>query len=194
MSFRLFPRFVALGLCLALLGLPVYAGSTKPRANYEQAAKFSFKALSPVSYSTQVIPGWVGTTDTFWYAYRTSKGTRFWLVDPVKKTREPLFDHEKAASQLAELSRKPVEANALPFTRGQISPDGKTFTFVVTGMLYSLDRPTGKLTSKGKPPAGPRLPGRVASGDGERKGRRRNCCRRWRTGPRGRRPRARGRG
>src|SRR5438309_845266 len=109
---------------LALLALlatlaPARADRQAPaRANYKQALKYSAANLAPLTYSSTVMPGWIGKTDSFWYAYRTSKGTAYWQVDPGQKTKKPLFDHEKLASQLAELSRKPVEATQLSLSRG----------------------------------------------------------------------------
>src|SRR5215470_17216641 len=101
-----------------------------PRVGYKQALRFSAANLAPLTYSTSVTPGWVGKTDAFWYSYRTSKGTAFWRVDPARKLRTPLFDHEKLAGLLAEASRKPAEAANMPLDRGRISDDGGKFTFV----------------------------------------------------------------
>src|SRR5260370_36238508 len=113
----------ALALVQLLVALvPVRAESTpraEPRANYRQAVKYSAANLAPLSYSTAVIPQWIGKSDSFWYDYRTSKGTAYWRVDPVRKTKAALVDREKLGSQLAELSRKAVDATLLPITRPQ---------------------------------------------------------------------------
>src|SRR5947209_12644766 len=83
---------------LALLALltaltPARAERTPPaRTNYKQALKYSAANLTPLSYSTNVVPGWIGKSDSFWYAYRTSKGTRYWRVDPGQKSKKLLFD------------------------------------------------------------------------------------------------------
>ncbi len=126
-----------------------------PRANYKQALKYGKTNLDPLSYSTVVTPGWIGKTDTFWYSYRTSKGNSFWRVDPAKKSKTPLFDRDKLAAQLAELSRKPAEAINLPLAHGQVNEDGSTFSFVFSEMRYEYDLKAEKLVSKGKAPEGP---------------------------------------
>jgi dipeptidyl aminopeptidase/acylaminoacyl peptidase len=123
------------------------------KANYKLAKKFGKASLAPLTYSEQVTPSWIGKTDVFWYSYRTSAGTRFWKVDPAKKTKDPLFNHEKLGGLLAELSRKPVDANQLPLTRGQINSAGTKFSFVAMEMLYEYDLKDEKLVSKGKAPA-----------------------------------------
>jgi dipeptidyl aminopeptidase/acylaminoacyl peptidase len=126
-----------------------------PRVNYKQALKYSSANLAQRTYSTAVMPGWIGKTDSFWYSYKTSKGTAFYRVDPAKKTKTALFDAEKLGGQLAELSRKPVDSTALPITRGRVTDDGGKFSFVFAEMLYEYDLKAEKLASKGKAPAAP---------------------------------------
>src|SRR5262245_17200690 len=115
-----FRRTLLRGLqAVALLGLLVLlaparadltpAPGTTPKANYKLARKYAKKNLDPLTYSAAVTPGWIGKTDLFWYSYRTSKGTNYWLVDPTKKSKVSLFDKEKVGAQLAELSRKPID-------------------------------------------------------------------------------------
>lgn len=135
------------------------SGNRSPSINYPQASKYSSAALTSLTYSTTVNPSWIGKTDSFWYSYRTSRGTRYWLVDPEKKTKVPLFDHEKLASQLSELSRKPVEADQLQLVRGQMNAEGTRFRFVAGEMQYEYDLKSEKLSSRGKAPAAPRGPG-----------------------------------
>src|SRR5262245_15687799 len=168
-------RFVLRGLqVLAVLGVlaalaPVRAERTPPpRADYKQALKYSAKNLAPLTYSTTVIPGWVGKTDSFWYSYRTSAGVAYWLVDPVRKSKTPLFDREKLTGQLAEITRKPIDAT-LPITRGQVSDDGRKFSFVFADILYEYDLKAEKLVSTGKPPPPQRFPGGTP-GFGRRRG------------------------
>jgi dipeptidyl aminopeptidase/acylaminoacyl peptidase len=148
----------ALSILPLLLALaPVRAESKPPRANYRQAVKYSAANLAPLTYSTAVIPGWIGKTDSFWYAYRTSKGTAYWRVDPVRKTKAPLFDREKLGSQLSELSSRAVDSALLPITRAQVTADGRRFSFVFAGILYEYDLKAEKLVSRGKAPAAPRF-------------------------------------
>jgi dipeptidyl aminopeptidase/acylaminoacyl peptidase len=154
------------GLILLLVTVVPVWGQSPPRANYAQATRFSAAHLTPLSYSTTLVPGWIGKTDTFWYSYRTSKGTIWWKVDPARVSKTRLFDHEKLAAQLAELSRKPVDPALLPLTRGQVNTEGTTFTFVTDDMLYEYNLGKETLTSKGKAPAAPRLPGPGRGGRG----------------------------
>jgi dipeptidyl aminopeptidase/acylaminoacyl peptidase len=148
----------ALAVLPLLIALaPVRAETKAPRANFRLAAKYSAASLAPLTYSTAVQPAWIGKTDSFWYAYRTSQGAAYWRVDPARKTKTALFDREKLGSQLAEISRKAVDAKLLPITRPQVSADGGKFTFVFGETLYEYDLKTEKLASKGKAPPAPRF-------------------------------------
>jgi len=98
------------------------------QANYKQAFHFSPEFLRQFVYDTAVTPNWIGKTDTFWYAYRTSKGTNYWRVDCRQATKSPLFDAVKLATLLSEATQKPLDAAQLPLTRVSIDDDGTCAT------------------------------------------------------------------
>src|SRR4051794_4004710 len=81
------PRGLALLLFIPALALADNERPT-PKANYRQASKFSAANVTARSYSTGVVPSWIGKSDEFWYEYRTSKGATFWRVDAAKKTKK----------------------------------------------------------------------------------------------------------
>ena len=51
------------------------------------------------------------------------------------------------SAALAELSRKPVDADTLQLTRGRLSDDAARFSFVFSEMLYEYDLKNEKLVS-----------------------------------------------
>src|SRR3989442_303770 len=110
------PRGLALLLFIPALALADNERPT-PKANYRLATKFSAANVASRSYSTGLVPNWIGKSDEFWYEYRTSKGATFWRVDAAKKSKKPLFDRERLAEKLAELSRKPVDAETMQLKR-----------------------------------------------------------------------------
>ncbi|MFO0881654.1 MAG: prolyl oligopeptidase family serine peptidase [Gemmataceae bacterium] len=134
-------------------------GTPSASANFSLARKFSKENLAPFTYSTLVMPSWIGKSDRFWYAYRTSKGTQFYLVDPTKKDKRPLFDHDRLAAQLADQTRKPIEGHSLPISQGKVNDEGTIFSFVTDAIRYEYDLTTGKLTARGKAPPPPPAPG-----------------------------------
>ena len=61
--------------------------------NYDLAAQWTTQKVSRLVFDTSVTPRWLDTSDRFWYSYQTREGRKFYLVDPVKKSKLPLFDH-----------------------------------------------------------------------------------------------------
>ena len=66
-------------------------------------------------------PNWFESGDRFWYAYATSKGQRWMMVDTVKKSKAPLFDAADLAAQLTNIVRIPFDsAHLAPCRRTKI--------------------------------------------------------------------------
>jgi dipeptidyl-peptidase 4 len=63
--------------------------------NYDLAAQWTSQKVARLVFATSVTPRWLETGDRFWYSYQTREGRRFYLVDPLKKAKVPLFDHAK---------------------------------------------------------------------------------------------------
>ncbi|MCH8829051.1 MAG: hypothetical protein IID45_05685 [Planctomycetes bacterium] len=74
-------------------------------------------------------PNWIGKTDSFWYSYRTSRGTDYVRVDPVKRTKKPLFDHVKLAAQLSVMTKRPLDPNQLSLSRMSLDSAGLKMKF-----------------------------------------------------------------
>ena len=74
-------------------------------------------------------PLWLDTGDRFWYSFQTREGRRFYLVDPVKKSRTPLFDHAKMAAALTTITRIPYDAQNLPFSTVRFVKKDTAFEF-----------------------------------------------------------------
>jgi len=90
------------------------AGTAAKKANYELASRWTPAKVGRLVFDTAVTPHWLGTGGRFWYSYETSQGRRWYLVDPVAKTRKPLFDNAKMAAQLTRILLVPYDAQHLP--------------------------------------------------------------------------------
>jgi hypothetical protein len=86
-------------------GLPPQEQSAAP--NYDLAAQWTSDKVRKLVFDTSVTPRWLEASDRFWYAYQTREGRKFSLVDPVKRTKTPLFDHAKMAATLTSITRIP---------------------------------------------------------------------------------------
>jgi dipeptidyl aminopeptidase/acylaminoacyl peptidase len=125
---------VALTLCAAALSAPpigAQRAEIAPAPNYDLAAQWTSQKVSKLVFDTSVTPRWLESSDRFWYAYQTREGRRFTLVDPVKRTRTPLFDHAKMAAALTSITRIPYDAQHLPFATVRFVKNDTAFEFDV---------------------------------------------------------------
>ena len=143
--------------------MPVAAQERHPE--YLQAEKFTGSKLKNMLFSTKVDPHWFQKGNCFWFEYKTSEGTFWYVVDPVARTKKLLFDREKLAAQLTEIVQDPFEARQIPVRNLKAGEDGRTFTFEIVSsqdkksddkskkdkkekqvFYFSYDYPTQKLT------------------------------------------------
>ncbi|MDO5488177.1 MAG: DPP IV N-terminal domain-containing protein [Rikenellaceae bacterium] len=117
------------------------------------AERFTASKLANMLFSTSVDPHWFLSGEKFWYSYKTGEGTRWYVVDPASRKREPLFDHDKLAAQLSEIMHDPFIAAQLPITNLEVDKDGETFTFEVASSQDAKPKPLSKEDSlAGKKP------------------------------------------
>jgi hypothetical protein len=145
---------LALAALLVLLGPSPSQAEPQPvtKANYKLAFKYSPEALRPFVYSTSVRPNWIGKSDSFWYEFRTSKGTQYYRVNPAEGRKEPLFDRTRLATQLSELTKKAQDPLQLPLARLSINDEGTKIKFVAEEYQYEYDLKAEKLSKLGKAP------------------------------------------
>ncbi len=85
-----------------------------PTPNYRLASKFSPTNLGKLVHSTSVRPHWLKNGNRFWYQYKTTNGSNYYLVDADKRTKTKLFDNEKMARWLTQITKDPYDAQHLP--------------------------------------------------------------------------------
>src|SRR5690349_851023 len=98
----------ALTAAASLLSLVALSAGAqdKPKANWDLAEKFSAVNLRSRVYTSAVNPRWLGQSDSLCYDWKDHTGSTFFLVVPTTKTKRPLFDQVKLASQLSDLSHR----------------------------------------------------------------------------------------
>ena len=82
--------------------------------NYVLASQWTTAKINKVVFDLGVEPHWLETGDRFWYSYETRDGKRYLLVDPLKKTKTPLFDNARMAAMLTSATLVPMDAQHLP--------------------------------------------------------------------------------
>lgn len=159
--------FIAALLAGGLLGTSATLKAQERLPEYLQAEKFTQDKLRTMLFSTHVDPHWFQQGNCFWYEYKTSQGTFWYVVNPSARTKNLLFDREEMAARLTEIVQDPFEARQLPIRKLKAKEDGRTFTFQVTStrdakpkegdkkdkekgkkevFYFSYDYPTRKLT------------------------------------------------
>ncbi|MDQ3068453.1 MAG: S9 family peptidase [Acidobacteriota bacterium] len=84
--------------------------------NYDLASRWASAKVGKMMFSTAVSPQWLEHSDRFWYEFETPAGKKWWLVDPVKRARLPLWDNARVAAQLTAILRTPYDAQHLPIS------------------------------------------------------------------------------
>lgn len=131
---RLFASLACVSLLITAqekLVLDKTADSRVHKANYELAARWTPQKVAKMVFDTSVAPRWFETSDRFWYSHETSQGRKFFLADPAKKTKTPLFDHAKVAAQLTTLTRIPYDAQHLPIENARLVRQDAALQFEV---------------------------------------------------------------
>ncbi|HKA22670.1 MAG TPA: DPP IV N-terminal domain-containing protein [Blastocatellia bacterium] len=99
------------------------------KANYELASRWTTAKVNKLVFDTSVTPHWLESGERFWYSYETSQGKKWWMVDPAKKTKNPLFDNAKMAALLTNVTRIPYDAQHLPINTIKFIKNDTAFQF-----------------------------------------------------------------
>ncbi len=107
-------------------------GRQLPKPNYDLASRWTSAKVGKYIFSTSVAPRWLEFSDRFWYEYETPSGKKWWMVDPVKKAKTPLWDNAKMAAQLTRILRTPYDAQHLPIGTIRFIDNDTKIRFSVT--------------------------------------------------------------
>ena len=110
----------------------ILSAQQSPIPNYRQAVKYSPKKMANLVHSTSVYPNWLKKGNKFWYQYKTSDGSNYYVVDADKKTKTEIFDNAKMAKWLTEITRDPYDAKHLPRFKFKFNKSETAIRFRVT--------------------------------------------------------------
>ena len=139
-------------LCVGLLATFVsYAQKDTPaKANYQLAARFAPRKLDKMVFSTNVDAHWLKKSDRFWYTYETPAGKKWYIVDPVKGEKKPLFDNAKLAAEITKIVKDPFDAQHLGLDSMRFVRDENWIQFEVKSTLEVEKKDS--TAKKGTPP------------------------------------------
>jgi hypothetical protein len=135
--------FTFLILSFAANGL-VAENTPVKKANYKLAARFTSAKMQKMAFSTSVSAHWLKHSDRFWYTYETSEGKTFYIVNPVRKTKRPLFDNVKMAAELTLITKDPYDAKHLPIDRIKFVKKDRAIQFEVESSQEEKEEPEKK--------------------------------------------------
>ena len=113
-------------------------------SGYVQAERFTKEKLNTMLFSTSVDPLWFRKGSSFWYEYKTGNGKVWYVVDPVAKTKRPLFDLDDIAAQITEIVKDPFTAQQLHIQKLVAVDDGRTLSFQITSSQEAKKDSTDK--------------------------------------------------
>jgi dipeptidyl-peptidase-4 len=146
---------------VALLLLAAPLAAQQPRQltaeDYARAERFLGVNTAPLVTGIGVRPTWLAD-GRFWYRTTVPSGTAFLVVDPVRRTREAVFDQSRLASALAAVSGGRVEGNRLPFQTFELSKDSRSITISVQNRRWKCDLQLYTCTPADSTPAAARAP------------------------------------
>ncbi|MGM9703298.1 MAG: DPP IV N-terminal domain-containing protein [Prevotella sp.] len=88
-----------------------------------------------------VKPEYIAGTDLFWFVFKTTKATDYYLVTPSKKSVQPLFDKHEFVASLSKITGKTYDESHLSvFPR--FANDGKSFLLDIDGKRIRYDMAT----------------------------------------------------
>lgn len=127
-------------LILVFASLNLLAQTTPHHtANFDLAARFSPNKLKKMVFSTSVSPHWLKNSNRFWYTYETSEGRSYYIVDPVRGTKDVLFDNVKMAMDMSRLTGDPFDAKHLSISKLKFTNNETTLQFEVKSKLVKVE-------------------------------------------------------
>ena len=132
-----------------------------PEPNYRLASRYSPEQIGKMVHSTSVFPNWLNTGNKFWYQYKTTEGSSYYIVDPDRRTRAKLFDNAKMAKWLSEITKDPYEAKHLPRFNFEFVKSNTAIRFRVTSNEEVEAKEKKKDTAKAKKKKKPKMEKKV---------------------------------
>ena len=120
-------KFFLIAAMLMAAGL----SSSAITPNYDLASRFSIKRTSQMVFSTSIRPNWFRQSNKFWYSWKTSEGTRYYIVDPASGVKSEIFDMPRLAMKITEITGDPFDAQHLPLKDLRLEDSDKVFRFDV---------------------------------------------------------------
>lgn len=139
-------------LVLSLLSnnVPIFSQESSSETDYQRAQFFLNPNESKV-YEAFVNPNWIENENVFWYKKQGIQKKEYFLVDPDSKTKSPLFDREKLAEAILNLTQDTIDADNLPLVKLKYNHSSQRLNFHVGPRYFQFDIQSNQLDTLSSP-------------------------------------------
>ncbi len=107
--------------------------------DFERAASFDKRFRNLVQQET-IDPQPIGNQGNFWFKTSDDKNIKsFFLVNPSKKEKTPLFDHDLLRKSLLELKAPAEPTNKLDLEQLKVDETSGKLSFILQGQAYEAN-------------------------------------------------------
>ncbi len=100
--------------------------------DYARAERYLPGNAAKLVFGLEMVPNWIGETDSFWYKVDTRSGKRFMLVRPEEMAQRDAFDHVRLAASLSLATGRGYTHENLPIETIEYSPDMGSLTLTLS--------------------------------------------------------------
>ena len=127
---------LAVGWTLATAAPAAAQHPTMDVERYQRAERFLSWHTDNLVAGDQINPVWLSDGNRFWYRNKTGGGHEFVLVDPVRSTRGPVFDHPRLAAAMSLAADTSFEPHKLPFQTFEFRDGERSIEFTARRRLF----------------------------------------------------------
>ncbi|MBJ7496071.1 MAG: DPP IV N-terminal domain-containing protein, partial [Gemmataceae bacterium] len=118
------------------VSLPSLAWAQGTPEDFERAASFDKRFRNLVQQET-IDPQPIGNQGNFWFKTSDDKNIKsFFLVNPFKKEKTPLFDHDLLRKSLLQLKAPAEPTNKLDLEQLKVDETSGKLSFILQGQAY----------------------------------------------------------
>lgn len=154
----------ALIVVIACLGS--YTAGADILDDYRRAEQFLPSNAAKLIFETKLQPNWIRDSERFWFRRNAASGVSFVLVDPLRGSMRPAFDHARLATALTEATSTEHRADKLPFERFEFRDGERSVAIKVADTDWQCDLVGYECTKAGAEVAAP--PGAIYTEDRSR--------------------------
>lgn len=107
--------------------------------DYNRAERFLSWNLSPMIGGDEVDPEWMSDGNRFWYRNKTLAGHEFVLIDPVRNTRNIVFDNARLAAAMSLANDTTYDPVKLPFETFKFVDTERTIEITASDRLFRCE-------------------------------------------------------